>query len=98
MCGVAACTGTPFWLGLGFVIMLRCAMQEGLLELIQFCDLMVTGRLEDVLNGEKRGALYAHVDMRRLLVLLRKFRCGTQHSASQCRAGTPAEMLDQRWP
>ena len=49
-------------------------MQEGLQEVIQFCDLMVTGRLEEILDGNKRAKSYPAVNLRHLLVLLRKYR------------------------
>lgn len=51
----------------------------GLREVIQFCDLMVTGRLEDILDGKKRVRDYPAIDPRHLLILLRKFRCDLCH-------------------
>jgi len=48
--------------------------QEGLLGVLQFCNLMVTGRLEEILDGKKRAAKYPAVDLKHLLVLLCKYR------------------------
>ena len=49
-------------------------LQEGLEELIQFCDLMATGRLEEILDSAKRAKHYAAIDLKHLLILLRKYR------------------------
>lgn len=49
-------------------------LQVGLHEAIQFCDLMVTGRLEEILDGQKRAALYPAIDLQHLFTLLKKFR------------------------
>ena len=49
-------------------------MQHGLQEAIQFCDLMITGPLEDILDVKKRVESYPNLNLHHVLALLKKFR------------------------
>ncbi|KAK9819680.1 hypothetical protein WJX72_001042 [[Myrmecia] bisecta] len=49
-------------------------LADGLAEPVQFCELMVTGRLEEILDAAKRQASYAAVDLARLVLVLEKYR------------------------
>ena len=49
-------------------------MQHGLQEAIQFCDLMITGPLEDILDIKKRVEAYPNLSLQHVLTLLKKFK------------------------
>ena len=57
-------------------------LQQGLQECIQFCDLMVTGRLEEVLDSNKKLFMYPAINLRHLVVLLKKFKQAPLHQLS----------------
>lgn len=49
-------------------------LKDGLLELIQLCDLLATGRVEEMLDEKKRQKNYPAINLKNLQVVLSKFR------------------------
>ena len=49
-------------------------LQDGLAEPQQFCDIMVTGRLEEFLQPGLRSQKYAAIEPQRLVTVLAKYR------------------------
>ena len=50
------------------------SLQDGLAEPQQFCDIMVTGRLEEFLQPGLRSQKYAAIEPQRLVSVLEKYR------------------------
>ena len=51
--------------------------QAGLAESVQTCTLLVTGRLEEVLDPTQKAAKYPAVQPDQLVSMLYKFRCSS---------------------
>ena len=49
-------------------------LQNGLAEPIQFCDIMSTARLEELIDPRKRQQSYAAIDLAELVLVLDKYR------------------------
>ena len=64
-----------FMIGINCGVLKRLlCVQHGLQEAIQFCDLMITGPLEDILDSKKRLKLYPNLNLHHVITLLKKFK------------------------
>ena len=56
--------------------------QVRMAEVVQTCTLLVTGRLEEVLDPVQQSRKYPAVQPDRLSAVLTKFRCALMHSCN----------------
>ena len=49
-------------------------LQDGLMELVQICDVLATGRIDDMLDESKRQQYYPAINIKNFQIILRKFR------------------------
>ena len=54
--------------------MVVCMVQARMAEVVQTCTLLVTGRLEEVLDPVQQPLKYPAVQLDRLIIILTKFR------------------------
>lgn len=60
-------------------------MQDGVSELLQICDVLATGRIEEMLDEDRRKENYPAIKFKTLQIILKKFRSASPSRMSDVR-------------